>query len=388
MNLRVGIASMAVIFALVLSACAAPTPTPAPPKPAAPAPTTAPAAPKPAAPAPTAAPAAPKPAAPAPTTAPAAKPTTAPAAKAPAQLKEMQIGLVSWNSNYFPLIVAHTKGMFEQEGIKPDIVLAGNSPSSVSALVGGSVQIGVASGDSIVAAMEKDAPLVIIAGTVNKPHLSLVTQPEITKVEQLKGQTLAAAAIKGGGSAALTRIMLSAHGLTVDKDYTIIQAGSVNERYAAMTNKTVAGTAIFEPETARLVDAGFRVTERAANVLKDYQLIVYVANKPWLSKNEGLTVSFIKAVNRGTAYMYDPKNKEEVIKLLAERLKVEEKYARGTYDSYVTDMQIYPKAGEITIPGFKESLRIMGEQGDLKPPLPDPTKYLDLSYLQKATAQR
>jgi hypothetical protein len=48
---------------------------------------------------------------------------------------------------------------------------------------------------------------------------------------------------------------------------------------------------------------------------------------------------------------------------------------------------VVPKQGEIDIKGFNEVIRIMGEAGELKPPLPPAERFIDLRYLKAAGLQ-
>ena len=45
------------------------------------------------------------------------------------------------------------------------------------------------------------------------------------------------------------------------------------------------------------------------------------------------------------------------------------------------------KQGEIDVKGFAEVIRVMGEAGELKPPLPPVERFIDLQYLKAAGLQ-
>jgi len=65
-----------------------------------------------------------------------------------------------------------------------------------------------------------------------------------------------------------------------------------------------------------------------------------------------------------------------------------EDIARQTLSLYFDpDRGVVPKQGEIDIKGFNEVIRVMGEAGELKPPLPPAERFIDLRYLKAAGLQ-
>ncbi len=52
---------------------------------------------------------------------------------------------------------------------------------------------------------------------------------------------------------------------------------------------------------------------------------------------------------------------------------------------YVDQLEFWPTAGEIDDGAMRAVIELMGELGQLTPPLPAPSRYIDLSHLRKAT---
>jgi hypothetical protein len=63
----------------------------------------------------------------------------------------------------------------------------------VQALLGGDLQGGFAAISAVIAAVRGGAPLVSIMSLVNRPYYRLWVQPEITRIEELRGKILGAA---------------------------------------------------------------------------------------------------------------------------------------------------------------------------------------------------
>ena len=51
------------------------------------------------------------------------------------------------------------------------------------------------------------------------------------------------------------------------------------------------------------------------------------------------------------------------------------------------DRGVLPNRGEIDLAGLARVIAMMGEEGALKPPLPEPSQFVDLQYLRAAGVQ-
>jgi hypothetical protein len=60
----------------------------------------------------------------------------------------------------------------------------------VQALIGGDLQAGLAATNAVISAVLSGAPLVSLVSLVNRPYYRLWVQPEITRIEELRGKTL------------------------------------------------------------------------------------------------------------------------------------------------------------------------------------------------------
>src|SRR5262249_60554689 len=82
----------------------------------------------------------------------------------------------------------------------------------VQALIGGDLQGGSGATNAVINAILNGAPIVGVAATANKPYHRLYVQPEINRLEDLKGTTLGVTRF-GSITDNLTRILLRKNGL-------------------------------------------------------------------------------------------------------------------------------------------------------------------------------
>src|SRR3954465_10959900 len=134
------------------------------------------------------------------------------AATAPPAPVTLNFGTTSPLGTYWADYVGIDKGFYAQEGLTLDIVLTGASVGATQALAGGSLDISNHSPDSAIIADEKGADIAIVGEEIARPICSIMVQPTINRVEDLRGQKVAVSDLKSGATMLLLRTRL-AHGL-------------------------------------------------------------------------------------------------------------------------------------------------------------------------------
>lgn len=306
-----------------------------------------------------------------------------------AQQAPLKIILFPGLSNLAILSAQH-KGFFAKRNIAVEVVNTPNSDELRNGLAAGRYQIAHAAVDNAVAQIENDkVDAAIVMGGDGGLNL-LIVQPEITSIEQLKGKTVAVDAVNTAYAFLLYK-MLKVKGLERDKDYKVFPAGGTGQRLAAMRdNKENAWAAMMNPPfSIQVINSGqFKSLGSPAAIVGPYQAGGVWILKSWAKANEDLLVRYLQANIEGIRWALDPANKEEVVKLLADRLKQSPDIADASYK-----MGLDAKAGGFAkdlafdMEGFKTVLSLRAEmegQWGGKPPAPD--KFLDMSFYQKALA--
>ena len=118
-----------------------------------------------------------------------------------------------------------------------------------------------------------------------------------------------------------------------------------------------------------------------------YQAGSVVVMREWAKANSDPLVRYMRAIIEGERWLFDPANKAEAIELAVDQAKLPPEVAARAY-AYVTDpTEGFSKDAQFDMEGFKNVLKLRAEiegQWGGKPPEPD--KYLDLSYYDKAIA--
>jgi ABC-type nitrate/sulfonate/bicarbonate transport system substrate-binding protein len=286
-------------------------------------------------------------------------------------------------AEFLPLYAGRDKGFFRRENLDFDVYTLSTGDKMTVALVSGSVEIASYTPDPFIRAMEKGASIKLFMGHSNVPVYSLVVRGDINNYADLKGKRIGVSNLKAS-DAYIVRKMMTAKGLQ-ERDYVLIQAGSSSERAAALRAGSVSGTLIIPPFDQRVVDEGYKRLDVTSNVIDRYTWLSHAVREDWARTNRPTMLAFIRGWVRATRWVYDPANKSESIKLLEKELKLEERYARPLYEMYFESKNIIlAQDGALDTAGLQAVIDAMAEQGDLKPPLPQPDRYIDLSYWHEA----
>ena len=183
--------------------------------------------------------------------------------------------------------------------------------------------------------------------------------------------------------------MLSYYGLQDQRDYTIIVTGDPAARTASLRQGKVDALVMIEPRLSQLKAEGFTELVRGGIDVPGlkWPYIHLVTTRSWAKANEDTLVRFLRGWLEGVQYVYDPAHKEEVIKILSTRLKVDEKFIRSAYQNWIVDQQVYSRDGKSSLASLQTAIDGVVELGDIPAPGPKPADLVDFSYVDK-TQQR
>ena len=139
----------------------------------------------------------------------------------PAEKTKITLAYSTTGPTAVGLWMAKDTGAFDKYGVDPNLIFISSSPVMVPALIGGDVQGGIAGANAVISAVLGGASIVSVASLANRPYLRLWVQPEINRIEELRGKTLGVSRF-GATTDNLTRILLRKVGLE----------GAVNVRWA------------------------------------------------------------------------------------------------------------------------------------------------------------
>ena len=245
-------------------------------------------------------------------------------------------------------------GAFEKYGVQGDIIFISSGPVVVQALIGGDLQGGSGATNAVINAVLNGAPIVGVAATANRPYHRLFVQPEINRLEDLKGRTLGVTRF-GSITDNLTRILLRKAGL--EGAVNVRQMGGTVEVSAAFQNRAIAGAVTGDLHAAppsqpkllvNLIDLGIPYSMNMIAVSRDYY-----------RRNPETVERMVRAYSEGVAVMNQ--QKERALKVIAKYARIPD--AKGIEDHYrdsVTYLDRIPRAEPEAV---QTILEFMGKKG-------------------------
>jgi ABC-type nitrate/sulfonate/bicarbonate transport system substrate-binding protein len=123
-------------------------------------------------------------------------------------------------------------------------------------------------------------------------------------------------------------------------------------------------------------------------VIPVLQFNVIAARRDWAEKNKNVATRFVRGFGNAYKFMRDPTNRDEIVKIMVEATGAPADVARSMLAFYYEpDRGVMPKQAEISMEGMAKVIELLGQSGDLKPPLPAADKFVDLQYLKAAGLQ-
>lgn len=286
----------------------------------------------------------------------------------------IRLALISEGVNAWPLYAAQDQGFFADAGLDVETILTRSSVKQLGELIRGGYDIGFQQADHVVRAVEAGSDLFIFMAQAHAPELMLIAEPDVRDFAQLKGRDIAVDGARTG-YALLLRKLLAGRGLD-DGDYTFREIGGSRERFEALRSGNAAATLLNPPFDRNLLAAGYTRLASTAECFPTYPGSIAAARRGWAERNPEALSAFIRAFDRGYAWLGKPASRSSAEKLLIDRLDIDADAARCAYDAFAQESQ--PR---IAADALAQVIDLVWSAEGWPDPKGAPEKYLDLSYL-------
>jgi NitT/TauT family transport system substrate-binding protein len=291
------------------------------------------------------------------------------------------MGVTGHSPTYWHAYIATEKGFFAQEGLDLETIVIPSSVTQSQALIAGDLNFNSYSVDSVAKAVIGGAPLKLIGSAQEVPNFLLMVDPEITTWNELRGKTLGAGS-PGGYYDIVLRAMLTANGLN-EGDYQLRSIGNSSLRMPAIQTGQISGAIMGDPDAFMARAAGLRSLGSVHQYVKDVQYTGYAIADAWGKSNEAQVVGFLRGILRAIAWIGDPANKAEAMRVYGKISELDEAQLEDIYDQMVTQKML-STTGRPNMKGLENIQALTYQYGGLQfiPPL---DSWVDMSYLEKAS---
>jgi NitT/TauT family transport system substrate-binding protein len=223
----------------------------------------------------------------------------APTAAPTVQSRQLLIGYVSVSVSNAPTFSAIDGGYFKEQGLDVSATNIATSPQAVASMLSGELPLNTGiSGTQIVAANRKGGGTLLLASSVNTFPFSILTQPEIGNVADLKGKKFGISQF-GSASDTATRLYLTRNNLDPANDLTLIQTGGVTQTLAALQAHGIDAGLLTPPADQLGMQAGFRLLADIGSLGIEYCTNGVGTTRAYLEKNRDLMSAVLKAIAQG-----------------------------------------------------------------------------------------
>ena len=245
-------------------------------------------------------------------------------------------------------------GAYEKYGIDADMIYISSGPTTVQALLGGDVTGGIAATNAFIAAVLRGAPLISVLSTANRPYHRFWVQPEITRMEDLKGKTIGVTRF-GSVTDNLTRMVLKKYGL--ENAVGVRQMGGTVEVSAAFQKKQIAGAVT----SSLRVDASAqpRLLLKLEDMGFQYSMDVVAHSRDDLKRFPHAVEGMVRAYTEGVAAIHF--QKERAYKAIAKYARLRDQ--KKIEEIYQDSIMYLEKTPRVEPEALDSILEFMGKKG-------------------------
>jgi ABC-type nitrate/sulfonate/bicarbonate transport system substrate-binding protein len=243
----------------------------------------------------------------------------------------LRIAVVSRTIFYLPAWTAEKQGFFKAAGIEPKIEVDVAADRILTDLRAGSRQIGITSIENVIAESWKGSSLRIVAGSAQRPPHFIIAQPEIKTLADLKGKLIGVVSMQEGTTFFVKDI--AAKGGFDAADVRVQAVGGSPTRARLLKERKIDAGLQPYPLSYEAEAAGFSNLGAIADLVPDYQFVSVVVDQTWARANRPVLVAFLRALRRGTEYMFA--HPDESAELAAQELRTTPANARRALEDTV-----------------------------------------------------
>lgn len=265
--------------------------------------------------------------------------------------ENITIGMASRNFSFLTFQVAEEKGFYKKHDLRVEPVLM-RSDVAIAALSSGNVDY-ITHFNGVIRATLVGFDMRVIFTTAHKQMFSLVVQPDIRSVQDLKGKSVAITSI-GGFQHSITVRLLKSAGINPDKEVQWILA---NESVAMqqLKAKQLHAVLLNPPLSIVLQNEGFPLLLHAADSV-EAPLTGLGATTARIREKPEQVKKLLRALYEAQQYVKN--RKKETVELSARWLKMDPKTAANTYDLAINTLS---PDGTASDKGIAASIEILKE---------------------------
>jgi ABC-type nitrate/sulfonate/bicarbonate transport system substrate-binding protein len=260
-------------------------------------------------------------------------------------VETIRIGIPGKLVDFSPFFVGIKTGIYRSEGLEPQFIVM-RSGIVIPALLSNELDFTTIYGSTIRSAVS-GLPLRIIATLITKQSFFLFSQPEIRRVQDLKGKRVA---ISGFASSTekSARAALKSAGLEAQRDTTLIAMGDTGVRFQSLLSGAIEAAILTPPYTVMAEQKGFNNLVWLGDILGDVPSNGLSTTVKKLKENPDQVYRMVRASVR--SMIYTREHKQEALPILIKEFPgMDRNTLSGTLDFYLKAMSPDGRVSEAVV---------------------------------------
>ncbi|MGY5811459.1 ABC transporter substrate-binding protein [Rhizobium sp. LEGMi198b] len=249
--------------------------------------------------------------------------------------------------NWLPVFVAEEHGIFARHGLSIEYMKMGTVDKATSAVLDGEANLAITPPEGAVSNFVQGGALRVIASNSNRLPMSLVAQPSINSIQDLRGKKVGTSSLTEG-TAIYTQMLLSRGGLRYPGDYEFALAGIHTKRWEALQSGEIDCAPQPAPWNFLAEREGFNLIGEINEIIPQIVFAAVIGRTAWLEANRGLVVRFLRALREAHVITNDP-GREDITLPIFQRITTKDDAGLALQGfRYMRDMGMWP--GDLSIP--------------------------------------
>ena len=222
-------------------------------------------------------------------------------------------------------------------------------------------------------------PVRIVAGFLDNWPMTLIAQPEVKTLKDLRGKTLGISSF-GATPDVAARMMIKQAGIDPEKDIKVLALGSDAARMTGLMQRVVDVVVMSPPADTQLEKQGYKILARAYELF-NFPYLGLGTNTRKIKEKPHEIRRVIKAAIRANRFIRD--NRDESVRTFMSWGKVEREFAYASYDAlrnlFNADGAVPEDGLKLVIDQARRSSKVIREVA--------PSEVADLTLLRDAQAE-
>ena len=256
------------------------------------------------------------------------------------KLDKLRVGGGSASATQMSLWLAKEGNYYEKHGLNVEVISIPGSSLAIQAMLSGELPIIQAGGAGPIQANLSGTDTVVIATVAKKFNWWIFSQPNITRMEDLKGKVFGTTRF-GTQSDLASRIALRRFGIDPERDVTMVQTGGPAETVGAMVAGKVHAAAITPPATLQARKMKLRDLYDLSKLDIEYHVNGVVTTRRFIKSSEDVVRRFLMAYIEGA--VRGQKDKAFAMKTMGKYFRTDDReMLEETYELIIRGFNIPP----------------------------------------------